>query len=379
MSEENQEIKDAVIVLAGPARGPQRWPIATDIVNKATAGLPEYEREQFRWLQRYALGADSIPTDIVVRLIKPDGASYSWDSVYQTLTGKRASEGVNTRPLADAISRFRKMVKEVESRSSTEFIETPQTRRLFQIFKRALDKHRLAIVLGDSQIGKTTAAVEFQRLNNHGTTHILRMPTQGSLGNTLAEFATRLGIRSRIGGTDLRRRIMESFDEKNLLIVDEAHQGLLGRTSESGAISLEFIREIHDRRGCGLVLMGTSVLRQGLDHNLVLSQSRKRRAPGMTINLPSEVPKPDLECFADAFGLEPAPDREMRIQFDADGKSQSFAANPLKIQTEIVRRDGLGYWVRLLEDARDLARETNSRMSWGRVLAAYCQAQANQG
>jgi DNA transposition AAA+ family ATPase len=379
MSEENQEIRDAEIVLAGPARGTVRWPIATDIVNKATATLPEYEREQFRWLQRYALGADAIPTEIVVRLTRPDGSPYSWDSVYQTLTGKRAAEGANTRPMADAISRFRKMVKEVESRSATAFIETPQTRRLFRIFKRALDKHRLAIVVGDSQIGKTTAAVEFQRLNNHGTTHLLRMPTQGSLGNTLAEFATRLGIRSRIGGTDLRRRIMESFDEKNLLIVDEAHQGLLGRTSESGAISLEFIREIHDRRGCGLVLMGTAVLRQGLAQNLVLSQSRKRRAPGMTINLPSEVPKPDLECFAAAFGLEPAPDRDMRIQFEADGESHSFSANPLKIQTEIVRRDGLGYWVRLLEDAQDLARETNARMSWGRVLAAYCQAQANEG
>jgi DNA transposition AAA+ family ATPase len=379
MSEENQEIKDAEIVLAGPARGTVRWPIATDIVNKATATLPEYEREQFRWLQRYALGADAIPTDIVVRLTKPDGSPYSWDSVYQTLTGKRAAEGASMKPMADAISRFRKMVREVESRSATEFIETPQTRLLFRIFKRALDRHRVAFVMGDSQIGKTTAGVEFQRLNNHGLTHILRMPTQGSLGNTLAEFATRLGIRSRIGGTDLRRRIFESFDENNLLIVDEAHQGLIGRTAQSGAISLEFIRELHDRRGCGIVLMGTAVLREGLKHNRVLSQMWRRRSPGLVINLPSEVPRADLDCFAAAFGLEAAPDREMRIQFDAEGGSKSFGANPLKIQTEIVRADGLGSWIRLLEDARDLARETNARMSWGRVLVAYCQAQANEG
>lgn len=375
----NGEIQDAEIVVAGPARGPARWPIATDLVNKATAPMPEFEREQFRWLQRYALGADAIPTEIVTRLIKPDGAPYSWDSIYQTLTGKRVAEGANTRPLAEAISRFRKMVKEVESRSATEFIETPQTKRLFKIFKRALSRHRVAVVIGDSQIGKTTAANEFQRLHNHGTTHILRLPTQGSLGNTLAEFATRLGIRSRVGGTELRRRILESFDENNLLIVDEAHQALIGRTAQSGAISLEFIREIHDRRGCGLVLMGTAVLREGLNHNLVLSQSRKRRSPGMMITLPSEVPTADLDCFAAAFGLEAAPDREMRIQFEVDGSNRSFAANPLKIQTEIVRTEGLGYWVRLLEDARELARETSSRMSWGRVLAAFCQAQAEEG
>lgn len=357
-------------------RGPARWPIPTDVVNRATATLPEFERDQIRWLQRYATGADAMPMEVAPRLTKPDGSAYSWDSIYQTLTGKRSAEGASVRPFAESIERFRKMVREVESRSATDFIETPQTRKLFRIFKSALTRHRLAFVLGDSQIGKTTAGVEFARLNNHGMTHLLRMPTQGALGNLYSEFCTRLGIRARLNGADVRRRIFDAFDEHNLLIVDEAHQCLLGRTGESSAMALEFLRELHDRRGCGLVLMGTAVLRDGLRNNRVLSQLWRRRSPGLVVNLPSSVPKADLDAFAAAFGLEPAPDRDVRIAMEGEDGGRTFTANPLRIQTDMVRSDGLGSWVRLLEDARELAKETGTKMSWGRVLAAFCNAQA---
>ncbi|MBN9691331.1 MAG: AAA family ATPase [Verrucomicrobia bacterium] len=352
---------------------PRRWSIATNVVTQETATLPDFEREQLRWLQHYGLGANLTLKELAAQILQPDGTAYSQDSLYQTLTGKRIREGVNLRPLAEAIARFRRRVEEVSAKSATAFISTPQSRKLFRIFKLALEKHRLAFVFGEAQIGKTSAAAEFQRLHNHGQTHLFRLPTRGTMGDTLMEVGLRLGIPSRARVTDLRRRIIESFDENNLIIVDEAHQCLYGRYHDTTAMVLEFFREIHDRRGCGVVFMGTDVLRSGILHNKVLSQLWRRRSPGLTVQLPAMVPDEDLNVFADAFGLEPAPDKERRISFDAGG---TFAANPKKLQTDIVREEGLGSWIRLLEDARDLAKETSSGMSWGRVLAAYCQAQA---
>ena len=357
------------------------WTLATDIVTKGTAELPEYEREQLRWLQRYALGANIRPTELAERIRKPSGDAYSVDSLYQALTGKRAKEGVNLKPLADSIARFRRTLQEVEARSATEFIETPLTRKLFKVFKTAFERNRIAFVLGASQIGKTTAAAEYARRNNHGQTIVLRLPTRGTMTDTLVELGVRLGIPRKQTGSDLRRRLMECFDEHNLLIVDEAHQCLYGagRFAETAALTLEFIREIHDRRKCGVVFIGTDVLREGLKHNRVLSQLWRRRSPGLVISLPAAVPDADLVEFAAAFGLEAAPDKEVRIAVqDGDGKTTTFEANPYKLQSDAIRTEGLGAWIRLLEDAREAAKEAGVRMTWGRVLAAYCQAQANE-
>jgi DNA transposition AAA+ family ATPase len=241
-----------------------------------------------------------------------------------------------------------------------------------------MEKHRIAFVWGGAQIGKTTVATEYSRCHNHGETFLFRMPTRGTMGDTYMELGVRLGLNSRGRVTDLRRRIIESFDENNLIIVDEAHQCLYGRYHDTTAMALEFFREIHDRRKCGVVFIGTDVLKEGIRNNRVMQQLWRRRSPGLVLQLPDDVPAADLQAFAAAFGLEPAPDRETRIQFDADGTSKSFAANPHKLQTDLVRQDGLGSWIRLLEDARDLAKETGTRISWGKVLAAYCQAQANE-
>lgn len=364
--------------LVQAAQPRNRFHVAADTVAMATRNLPDFESHNLRWLVKYGQGANLSVTELALRLRKPDGSTYSGDSVYQALTGKRGNEGISLAPLAKAIAAFRREVQEVESHSATTFIETPLTRKLFTIFRSALTKHRLGFVVGDSQIGKTTAANEFQRLNNHGTTHVFRIPTGGSITVTISELARRLGIPDKICYPDLRRRILDSFDEHNLLIVDEAHQCLYNKKNNSSLMVLEFVREIHDRRKCGVVLMGTGDLREGLRHNAILQQLWRRRSPGLVLQLPATVPAADLDAFADAFRLERAPDKDMRIAIESDNGPKTFAANPARMQNEIVRSDGLGSWIRLLEDAQELAKESSTKMSWGRVLAAYCIAKSQE-
>lgn len=372
---ENEEAQLVVSHNRPPSQN--RWSLATDVVMRATATMPEHAKEQCRWLQNYALAANLAPAEIAARIMKPDGTSYSEDSIYQLLTGKRSAEGANPGPMADAIRRFRRLVEEVEARTATPFIETPLTRKVFRICRRAMDLHRVAFIYGESQIGKTTTANEFQRQNNHGRARIIRFPASGSMGDTYSEFALSLGLPVKRRVDDLRRRIINSFDETNLLIIDEAHACLIGKYTDGGARPLEFVREIHDRRKCGVVLIGTDALREGLKNNRVLQQFWKRRTPGLALQLPANVPDEDLNAFSKAFGLEPATDRDLRVHLEGDRGTAT--GNPAKLQREIVLAQGLGPWIRLLEDARDLAKEARKPLTWGRVVATYCDALANEG
>ena len=382
MKDEAGSASPGEVEMASPAvrvSTPSRWNIPGDVVHRATQALGDYEREQILWLGRWAAEQNLTVKEVAAALKKPNGDAYSPDSLYQVMTGRRSDQGVSLRPFAESIAALRRRESENESRLATGFIETPMTRRLFRIFGRAFTKNRVAFVLGRSQVGKTTAAIEYQRTHNHGATVLVRMPTRGTLSHFLGELAEIVRVPVHRRGDQLRRRVLDCFDERTLLIVDEAHQALMGR-ADTSAMALEYVREIHDRRKCGVVLMGTDVLRQGLIHNRVLRQLWLRRSPGSVITLPDSVPAADLAVFAQAFGLEPAPDRDMAVKYlatDAGGEvEKTFKANPAQLQKLITTDDGLGAWVRLLEDARDLAQERSTAIRWSHVLVAWCLAKA---
>lgn len=366
-------------MLEGPPKRsqlPNRWFLASDTVHKATEGMPEYEQDNIRWLQRYAASGNHPPSSIASQLRKPNGEAYSQATVYQVLTGRRTEQGVSVRTFAEAIASMRRRISETESARSTAFVETSTTRKIFAMCRQCVTKQRIGFLFGPPQTGKTSALTEYSRCYNHGETHLVRMPTRGALTHFLSELAAKVQVPTQRREDELRRRILDCFDERTLLVVDEAHQCLMGR-GESGAMTLEFIREIHDRRKCGVVICGTQVLQDNLQHNKVLRQLWLRRAPGLVLNLTTAgVSESELDQFAASFGLDPAPTTRMRVRyriFGADGNpiDKSFPEVPSELQKRIIATDGLGAWCKLLEDARDLPGE---RMTWGKVITAYCLA-----
>lgn len=357
---------------------PNRWHIASDVVHRATEGLSDFEREHIRWLQRYAAGGNHPIGAVAERLKKPNGDSYSPDTIYQVLTGRRTEQGVSVRHFAEAVAGMRRRIAETESTLSSSFVETRTTRRIFAVCRAARTKRRIAYIFGPPQCGKTSAITQYARVFNHGETQLVRMPTRGGLTNFLQEMAQQVQVPSQRRENELRRRILDCFDESVLLIVDEAHQPLMGR-GESGAMTLEFIREIHDRRKCGIVIVGTEVLEHQLRSNKILRQLWLRRSPGLVLNLTNTgVTDIELAQFAEAFELPPAPEDRVRVTYvipGADGRKaqRTHSEVPAELQHRVVRADGLGAWCKLLEDARDLP---GPKMTWGKVIIAYCLAQA---
>jgi DNA transposition AAA+ family ATPase len=358
---------------------PRKWGVAADVVAKATEGLPERERDLIRWLDAYGRDSKRGMRDIATQLTKDNGEPYSYDQMYAVLTGRRAVAGNNLEPYCAAIERFKRMVCETDARLSTAFVETSLTQHLHRIFRRAFEAHRLAFVFGESQIGKTAAAAEYARRHNHGETIMIRMPTGGALVTLSDEMCLRFGI-GRNNFAFGRRRVMDAITDRNLIIVDECHHALQTR----GGItrSLEWLREIHDRRGCGMVLIGTYAFKGALETNSVLRQLWRRRSPGLVVQLP-EVPAPaDVVRFAAAFGLPPAPDDTLKVKYPGvnletgETEVRTFSANPARLQAETLRHQGLGSWIKLLEDSQASAKADGKSITWGRVLATYCLAEA---
>lgn len=359
---------------AGVTSSTARFRIPGDVIAKNTADLPDGLRHALKWAAGFCRQRNLSLDEFGSLLVQPGtDKTYSGDSVYQAFTGRRDQGSLDR--FCQAVEVLRRRIDETASRAST-FIETSLTRDIWRLCQKALRRQKLTFVFGPSQVGKTTALAEYAQRHNHGETVFVRMPTRGSVTELMKELAVRLGISVQCKAVDLRRRIMESFDERTLLIVDECHQALSSRYGDRSLASLEFLREIWDRRRCGLVLCGTDIFRDGLRTHPVLKQLWLRGY--RPLQLPAKPTQGQLAEFARSFGLEPAQDKNLTVELvdvgdDGEERTRRVTRNPVKLEGEVVSKYGLGRWVGILEDADDLAREKGSRMSWGKVIAAHDQ------
>lgn len=336
-----------------PARSPdaqRRYNIAGDVVFKASADLPEDQRRAVRWLHDYCAENNIAYQEVGQRLKKDDGGAYDGNTVYKILTGRhRAQFDRVTKSILD----FKRLVEERATIKRLPFIQTRLAKKIFQVCEAALIYQKIAFVSSDGQVGKTTAAREYQRTHNHGQTIYARMPAGGSLRLFLEELANSFkGISLQDKTNVLKSRIISAFDENMLLIVDEVHQIFSARSMKVETI--EFIREIHDRRKCGVVLIDTNVFPREIatgHHHQLLSQLDRRSL--VKLQLPTRPSVPDLESIAAGYKLPKA------------------TGEALKLQTDIVRDHGLGVWCTYLQAASRRAEKKQKSMSWAHVIEAH--------
>lgn len=355
------------------AAAANRFRIPGDVIAKTCESLPDDQRHAIKWAAGYCRSRNLNCDEFGAMLTQPgsEEKSYHSDSVYAAFTGRR-NEGGSLARFCEAVHVLRKRVEETSPRSATQFVETALSKAIFAACRHAFAKKRIVCIFGRSQIGKTRALEEYSRRHNHGETILVRMPTGGSIQHFISELAIRLGIGLGNSRVDLRRRIIESFDERTLLIVDECEQCTDGRQN---LLALEFAREIVDRRKCGAVFCGAPDFRNALRTNHTLEKLWKRGI--RPLHLPDHPSRAHLNQFAAAFGLDPATDANINVRgvqlFDQDGNevSQTIRGNPIDLQTKVIKENGLGRWLAILEDAQDLAKEKHNPLKWAHVLAAH--------
>lgn len=334
-----------------------RMRIPGDQVNLATADLPEDQRSAIRWLHAYAVDANLTHEELAALLKKEDGQPYSKDSVYQSLTGRRASSGASLAPFVAAILRLQKITTERSGAARAPFIETPISRRISKVCEAALTYQRILFMYGDSQIGKSRALLEYTRTHNHGQTIYVRMPTRGTLGEFIRALARVLRIGSLQRDFQIKERIFQSIDSNMLLIVDQCHECFRGKYSNAGLASLLFCMEIFDRSECGLVLSGTGDFEKGMMDNRNAEEMKQllRRGFPKPLRLPAKPDRKSLDAFSSHYGLPPA----------------TTHAEGLALQTEIIKEHDLGIWLTCLQSGARIAKKANESMTWDHVKLAH--------
>ena len=331
-----------------------KYRLPGDLVNKATAELPDKQRSELRWLHSYGSNSNLSLEELAARVKKPNGGTYSRDSIYQALTGRRTDAGANLEPICTAIGKLRQIVEARASIKRAPFIETRLTKLIWKFCQGALNFQRIGFIVASSQIGKTTALEEYQRTHNHGETIYVRMPTGGGPNDFLKWLAKALRLPTGLKHFEIRERIIAAFDDRMLLIVDQCHE-CFGPYSRGKAISsLIFCMEIHDRAKCGLIMCGTKEFETGMKnalHHDAMVQLIKRGFP-KPLRLPDKPDEKNLNEFASHYGLPPA------------------TGEALELQSETIRDLDLGVWLSFLQVASRIAARQNKVMTWAHVLQA---------
>jgi DNA transposition AAA+ family ATPase len=362
---------------------PRNFRIPADRIKSTLEGLPEDERAVAFWFAQYCRSQDFTRTELGRVLRKPGSNDYySADSITALFTGGRIRRNENVQPILEAIATLKKIEDARAEQTTSGFIET----RLFRIIEgrclKALARQKILFIWGESQIGKTESLKEVQRRHNHGQTIYMEVPTGGSLGNFLKALARVLGVPEVLDRAQLTERIINCFDGNMLLICDEMHRCTAARYSAAGLAVFSFLRELWNRKKCGMVL---SLTNEGRDqflhgpHAKAFQQLWRRRIT--PLQLPAFPPDDDAALFAEAYGLTAATDEPIaiKVSYVDDGgrtKSREHSDSPLRLQRQVLMEEGLGVWIGILQDASDMAREQRRSMSWGAVLKAHAQSLA---
>jgi DNA transposition AAA+ family ATPase len=331
-----------------PARAFQTYGIAVESFETAITAYADEHQSIVRWW--YYLGKErGWPLS---RLAEASGVS--------TTTLSRVFRGIYQAEI-DRVAASLVKAKEVfaEVSDNPEFIQTSLAARLFTAMDKTRALGNVTICWGPMGIGKTICLEEYTRLNNHGKTRLIRFPAGCTFAYFVAHVATALGIAPHKSGQFAnRQKIYQVMAAgKRLLIIDELHQAFLTCRADTAIKCCEFLREISDVAGCGLVLIGTDVLRQEIfsgAHKEALAQLVDRGT--VQIPLPAKATKQDYQRFLSYYGLS--------IPNEADPEAR-------EIIEDLIKHAGLRKITLHLRDGASFAAKRNEPYQWHHFVAAF--------
>jgi DNA transposition AAA+ family ATPase len=246
-----------------------------------------------------------------------------------------------------------------QSADNPDFIDTSLSRRMFTLFDKTRALKNISILWGEMGIGKSACIEEYRRLNNHGRTLVVRFPAGASFAFFVAHVARACGVATRSQSQfQQREKIYQVLAAgQRLLIIDELHQAFLTTRTDTAVKCCEFLREIADVAGCGLVLVGTELLKREIFtgiHKEALKQLVDRGT--VQVPLPSKATKKDYAAFLAYYNLH--------FPTEADGE-----AGP--ILEDIIRSAGLRKLTMHLRDGSAYAGRKQETYTWSHFVAAF--------
>ena len=294
--------------------------VPSDDFLNLTAANPDQEMNRSADRVRVAMRAyvdagtiDENGLESLVRLFGHGKArNLSFDAVgklidYSGSTMSRIFAGKYTGAMDDVIAKvdgFLALEAERQKMTGTRFIETSIWEKVKAVCDLAISHNALTRVVGPSQIGKTAALKEYVRRAKFQACYV-RIPAAPTFKTVVDAFCRAVGVTSQLRVEESRARVSEAIGRNTLLVVDELHEVVLSAGKTTALKCMEWIREIWDMSGCGMVLCGTTALEDDL-----INDSKMRGWLGQldqrcirVLKLPSQLPMADVVKSAEAYGI----------------------------------------------------------------------------
>jgi len=319
--------------------------VSGDTCTVKTADYPEEHRNLVRWLFAFAKEMEWSWEDLARE------TKISTTTMYRVWTGKYRNtdtgELVDLTSLCERIARFKELAEERALARRLPFIETSVFRRIEKVCREALIMQTIAMIYGESQIGKTESLKEVARRNNHGNTVYVLMPASAGVQAMMKAIAEACHISVRTSFEQLRERVGNYLDGSKLLAIDEIHECFVSYQKSSLVKCLSVLRQLQEISQCGLVLCGTNVFRHELERGEFSQSLKQLRKRGIWELQLEDAPKEkDLAAIADFYKL-PSPGGEAAELVKWIGKEM-----------------GLGKYTRFLARGAQLANKRNDRFGW---------------
>ncbi len=327
-----------------------------DAVNRNTAELPDDQRIALRWLHAYGDEKD------LTNKALGEAIGYAESTISRLYGAEMKYEG-NLDAVCDAIAAFRaKVDAERTSKAGLPFIETSLSRHIRKIADAAVEYNRIVYMFGETQIGKSRTLREIAE-EEKGDCYLWEMPVGGSLSHFLANGAKATRMSARGDRSVLRRRLLDNFDGKSKIIIDQMHRcfadargNMLDDVKGTQMATLDFIIELFDAHEPGIILCGSNVFRDGISEATRKNFFRQLRGRSLNpegFQLPGIPSKADLNAFAKHYKLPPA------------------TGTALEVQSDIIEKWGLAVLLTRLASGAKRARKENRAMEWDDMVRAH--------
>ena len=226
---------------------------------------------------------------------------YSGATISRLFAGKY--EGALDKVVAQ-IDTYLELEAERAKMKSDRFIENSIWRRVNGLCNFAITRNAIVRLTGPSQIGKTWCLKEYQRRSNKQVCYVC-IPAAPTMKLVVAAFAQAVGVNSTLRTDDARQRVARAVGRNTLFVVDELHELVMSAGKGTAMKCVEWIREIWDNSGCGMVLCGTRSLEDDLINDarmkgwLAQLDHRCQRVA----SLPSRLPLEDALMAGEAYGI----------------------------------------------------------------------------
>lgn len=192
---------------------------------------------------------------------------------------------------------------------STQYIPTEIMQRIWTACDYAKAAKMVNMVVGVSQIGKTTAARAYRARYPETTllVELMPKPTISSILHDLAEALHIPGSSCRSLAA-MRQAVKAALSPRHIIIIDEAHLAL---DRQQGADALDMVRRLHDLTGCAVVLLITHIDDSKFTASPHAGQLDQLRRRGLSETLPPTPSAKDVALIWHAFQLpQPTPEIE---------------------------------------------------------------------